>query len=142
MPALPWRPRFDYDTATTLSLTVPTRIWSRVLMMTGGADRAATWLGASYEISRAYMLRVVLRYLESEEADVFDMIDYLRSWPNTGTFYPDQADLGTSFTVDIQSPDKGADLEGTRDVDYPEVKEIEVMLRNVAGTAWPLEWFS
>lgn len=141
MPALPWMPRFDYSISTSLVLTVPTRIWSRVLMVTGGADRAATWLGASYEISRAYMLRVVLRYHESEEENVFALIDYLRSWPNTGTFYPDQSDLGTSFEVDVQTPGKGDDLEGARDADYPEVKEIEILLRNTSGGPWPLEWF-
>jgi hypothetical protein len=36
----------------------------------------------------------------------------------------------------------GVDMEGSEDPDYPEAREIEVVLRNVAGTAWPIEWFA
>lgn len=140
---LPWRPRFEYGTGPTVVLfTIPMRIWSRALAMTGGADRAATWLGASYEVSRAYLLRITLRYYESEENDVIDLIDYLRSWPQTGTFYPDQLDLGTSFEVDVESPRKGDELAGRPDPNYPAAREIDITLRNVAGTEWPLEWFT
>jgi hypothetical protein len=135
-------PRIDYDTASTWAATIPTRQWSKLKMQTGGADRASTWLGASYEVSSANMLRVRVRYLETEEEDVFAWIEYLRSWPNTGTFYPDQDDLSTSRSVDVQSPMKGADLEGQPDPDYPEAREIEVVLRDVAGLGWPIYWFS
>ncbi len=140
MPALLWRPRFVAG-AYDWSSSIPSRMWSKRTVVTGGGERAATWLGASYEVSRAYMLRLVVRYLESEENDLFDVIDYLRSWPQTGTFYPDQADTATSFEVDVQTPGKGDDLEGGQDPEYPEAREIEIVLRNVAGTAWPLEWF-
>jgi hypothetical protein len=142
MPALPWRPRFDYGTGpTTLLFTVPMRIWERSLAITGGADRAATWLGASYEVSRAYLLRVTLRYHESEEENVLTMVDYLRSWPQTGTFYPDQLDLGTSFDVDVELPRKGDDLQGRPDPNYPDVREIDVTLRSTVGAPFAITWF-
>lgn len=141
MPTLPWMPRFDYDASSTWSASIPTRQWRPTILMTGGSDRAATWVGASYEVSRAYCLRVTLRYLESEEDDVFDLIDYLRSWPNTGTFYPDQSDLGTSFTVDIQTPAKGEPLEGVEDQTFPQGREIEILLRNTAGVAFAITWY-
>lgn len=143
MPSLDWRPRFVYGTGpATWTATIPMRIWRRRYMTTGGADRAATWLGASYKISDAYMLVIRIRYLESEENALFAAIDYMRAWPNTGTFYPNVKDLGTSFTVDVQSPMMGQDIEGQEDPDYPEAREIEVVLRNTAGTAWPQTWFS
>lgn len=140
MPDLAWRPRFVAG-AYDWSATIPMRIWSRALVVTGGSDRATTWYGASYEVSRAYLLRITLRFLESEENDVVDVIDYLRTWPQTGTFYPNQLDTATSYEVDVDLPRKGDDIEAQPDLTYPEARELAVTLRNVAGTAWPLTWF-
>jgi hypothetical protein len=142
MPSLDWRPRFSYGPIPTVwTATIPMRIWRRRYATTGGADRAATWLGASYKISDAYLLVIRIRYLESEENALFAAIDYLRAWPNTGTFWPNVKTLGTSFEVDVQEPMMGVDMEGREDDEFPEAREIEVVIRNVAGTAWPMTWF-
>lgn len=142
MPQLPFMPQFDYDASSSWAATLPMRIWQKSVVVTGGSDRAATWLGASYEISRAYLLKITIRYFESEENDLFDAIDYMRSWPQTGTFWPDQLVVGTSFEVDVESPRKGEELLGRADPEFEQVREIDVTLRSVAGTPWPMNWFS
>lgn len=141
MPALDWQPRFDFG-ASTFSATLPMRIWEKTLRVTGGADRAASWLGASYEISRANLLKVTIRYFESEENALFVAIDYMRTWPQTGTWYPDKFVTATSYEIDVESPRKGEDLVGRQDPDFPQVREIDVTFRSVAGTPWPMNWFT
>lgn len=141
MTPLPFQPRFDYG-ASTLSLTLPSRIWRFSDMSIGGGALSAVRTGASYVVVRDQLLNVTLRFYESEWASVLAMLQYGQAWPNTMTFYPDKLDTGTSYVVQLRHPMMGEPIDYEEDSEYPEVKEREIQLHKVSGVPWTDTWFT
>lgn len=143
--ALPWMPRFEYDTGpTTLDFSIPARPYMPVDSTIGGTDRSAAGIPAAYEIRRDHNIVVSLRFYESEWPSVQAMLEFGQAHPNTMTFYPDQTVTGTSFTVYLEVPKMGERIAPRRMPDFTEVYELDIELSQVnSGSSTPdIQWFA
>lgn len=141
---LPWMSRFVYgvgDDTVTWDLTLPVRPWRRITATIGGSRTAAGGVPASHVVRRDFNLAVTLRLYESEMDNLAELVIWGQS-AEEFLWYPDSTDLTTVYSVYLEHPVAGEDLEEERLDEFPSVIEATVVLRRVQPYPWPLEYFA
>ena len=133
------RSRFVYG-ETDWETSLPVRAWDRSTPTVGGSRTSAAGVPASYIVRRDHVLRVTLRFYETEWENVHAMIAW-GQLAETLLWYPDANVAGTSFEVYLDSPLAGEDIAPSRSSDYPRTMEVTVSLRTVDGSPWGLNYY-
>jgi hypothetical protein len=125
-----WIPKVVYN-AVTFEFTQPQKLWRPKNKGIGGTDRSASGVVESFKVNREYIIRLVLRFRESELADVDAWLTWAQD--NQGTpfdFYFDKDDGTTLYTVLLEKPSfEDGEIEPDR-ADRHGIYEIAVELRN------------
>lgn len=139
MEHLPLRSRFVYDD-NDWETSLPVMPWDRVTSTVGGHRKSASGVPAAYVVRRDHVLRLTLRFRESEWEEIHRMIRWGQGG-ETITWYPDALVPGESFNVYLESPLAGEDISPSRSSSYPRVLELAIGLRRADGSAWGIDYF-
>lgn len=127
--------------ATTFDFTLPINAFVQESNGIGNGDEAASGIGAAIEIRRDHIARVMLRFAESEYADVEDYVSWAQKNRHlTHTFQFDQDDATTIRTVRWHGPQLGTAFSPARRDAYLGVLEFEITLRRADGSRFDLNW--
>lgn len=130
------RPRWVYDDNAVVDYTMalPQGEWDFESRGTGGHDVSAGGVPVAYEIRRDHVLHLTLRFPEQEWPDVERLVRHLQR-DGSATFYPDQADEGTSHTVYGESPKMGEEIRPRRGQE-PSTLELDIAVRRTTSAVF------
>ena len=128
-----WIPRVVYGTpATTLTFTLPQRIWTPVSVTVGGSDVSARGVPESFVIRRDQALDLRLVFREIEWPAVHAWLAWMQDRAGACTFFPDHQ-VNQSYTCYLDSPRVGEEIRPDRG-DHPGTYEIGLRLRSTGTT--------
>lgn len=120
--------------------TFPLRPWNYRSAGVGGSAQGATGVQEAYVIRTDHVVRVTLRFFESEWAAVERELSHARDAAVSFLFRFDQDDAATEHTVYLDRPVWPDALEPTRDEAYPNLFTIDVELRTASGLPFATSW--
>ncbi len=124
-----WRPKIVYN-AVTLNFSVSQRPWTPGEKRHGGYGVSGAGFPESYTQRRDQLVRVILRFYESEYAAVMTWLAW--SQDNAGvafSFFPDR-DVVQSYSVYLEEPIQGGEaVFPARDASFARVWEMPVTFR-------------
>ena len=123
-----WRPEVQWD-VYLLRLELPMRPAQPVSRGIGGSERSAAGVVAAYEVRRDRLLRLTLRFLESEQQQVEAWLEWAQATGRTFTVLLDQDDPSTAVTCYLEAPAMGDEIAPVRSAEFPEAMELTVELR-------------
>lgn len=140
--SLPLLSRFVYGVAGVSDwiMTLPPGAWVRSSGSVGGRRIAGGGVPAAYVVRRDEVLLLPLRFWESEWGDVHALL----RWGQAGEsflWYPDAAVPGEYYSVWLQSPAAGENVDPSRSTEYPFVLNLTIGLRSVSAAPWLLEFY-
>lgn len=135
------RPRWVYDDGVAVDFTMelPQRAWDFESRGEGGQDVSAAGIPVAYEIRRDQVLHLSLRFREEEWPDVERLVRHLQR-DGSATFYPDQADAGTSHAVYGEAPAIGEEIRPRRGSE-PSTLELDMSVRRTTSVVFEDGYF-
>lgn len=135
-------PIIDYDTSSTLSLTLEARPWEVSTRTIGADDIAASGIPEAFVVRTDRMRRLTLRFLESEWPSVEAWLDWARGSGQSFAFTFDPTDEYSEALVYLEAPRISEDVAPRRNGEYRWMLELDVTLRTTDGTPFPGTWVS
>lgn len=133
-------PQFVYGAGpTTLTLTYPVEVWHPQDATVGAARTAVSGVPGVDLGYRDALLGLTLRCTEAEWPGVRDFIRHALGQQSV-TWYPDAAGV-LAFPVFLHEPVMGESWEPSRDVAYPRLYTMPIVLRAVPGQSLWLPYF-
>lgn len=135
--SLRWVPKFIYGPASgliNLELTLPVALWAHGSLSRGLIRRTATGVPGVAISQRKQILRVPLRFTESEWPAVRSLLIWGQTkapfiwYPDSDVYAQDQLELAV---VRLEAPRVNEPLEPDPDSGYPRVLGLSITLRQI-----------
>lgn len=133
---LPNAPKFEFGTAfgTVLQLPIPSPKWRWATKGIGGGDRSAALVPEVFSQARYSLVRLVLRFPESQHAAVTAMVTALADTAGQVRWYPNPAGApGAFWLCYLEEPTVDGSWELEPD-EYPGALRGTITLRLVSAT--------
>ena len=135
-----WIPKVVYNITaaspggTTVSLSLPQRLWTPGSTAVGGTETSAAGIPESFRIRRDQVLDVRLQLREHEWPAVHGWLSWMQDTAGSCRFYPDRS-ASNYHDCYLESPRIGEEIRPERG-EYPGTYEIGLRLRDTAGVAF------
>jgi hypothetical protein len=139
-----WQPKIVYGGGpTTVNMLFGMRPYAPQSKSIGGYGVASGGATASYTQRRDQLMSATLRFFASEWAAIATWLEWAQDNAGTPfTFWLDQNDGATAYTVYLDAPHNTQDIRPTRSVEYLDMFEIGITLRSSAGTRFSANWLA